>query len=91
MISEDEKQTIRACASRHGASRVLLFGSALGTDTDYEDIDLAVDGLPNHLFFNFYGDLIRHLEKPVDVVDLQDNDSFARYVASQGVPVYEQH
>ena len=76
MISEQEKRTIHACASRYGVRRILLFGSAISADGDYADIDIAVDGIAPKLFFKFYGELLRSLDKPIDIVDLGDHTPF---------------
>lgn len=88
MISSEEKRTIKSCAARYGVRRILLFGSALESDSGYADIDIAVDGLAPHLFFKFYGELIRGLDKPVDVVDLEDRTPFTEHIAREGVKLY---
>jgi len=88
VITDAEKETIAECARKYGARAVLLFGSALHCDRDYADIDLAVDGVDPGLFFKFYGELLRHLTKPVDLVDLSERSSFTEYVARKGVRIY---
>ncbi len=88
MISDIEKQMITDCANRYGVRRILLFGSALKRDTGYGDIDLAVDGLDPKLFFKFYGELIRKLNKSIDLIDLGEHTPFTEYIASEGIPLY---
>jgi len=87
MITELEKNEIRACASKYGAHLVVLFGSSVDRD-DGHDIDLAVDGVEPGVFFEFYGDLIRRLARPVDLVDLTMESAFARLVLETGVKLY---
>jgi hypothetical protein len=52
------------------------------------DIDLGVKGLNPALFFKFYGELMRHLSKPVDVVDLAHRSLFNNLVEQKGVKIY---
>jgi predicted nucleotidyltransferase len=73
MLSEQDTASIVACARRHGARTVLLFGSAAGDAQTYHDIDLAVDGVSPGRFFGFHGEFLRHLYRPVDLVDLSEH------------------
>ena len=88
MITDDEKETISECARKYGARAVLLFGSASRDDKDYTDIDLAVEGIDACVFFRFYGELIRRLTKPVDLVDLSDRSPFTEHVARTGIRIF---
>ncbi|HUW20700.1 MAG TPA: hypothetical protein VMW16_15490 [Sedimentisphaerales bacterium] len=75
-------------ARRYGVKRVLLFGSGAAPEGEANDIDLAVEGIVPEEFFNFYGDLIFGLSKPVDLIDLSDNTKFSRLVSREGIPLY---
>jgi len=88
MIGEKEKETIIECARKFGAKTVLLFGSAAEKDSGYNDIDLAVEGVKPELFFKFYGELVRYLSLPVDLVDLNDVAPINRVIADKGVKIY---
>ena len=88
MISEKEKSIITDIASKYRAKKILLFGSSLESNTDYRDIDLAVDGLPKGCFFSFYGELMSRLPKPVDLIDLSRKNPFSEYVSQEGVAIY---
>ncbi len=68
-----------------GCSAVFLFGSgAAGTLTDRSDIDLAVQGCPKDRFFHLLGRLLVELERPVDLVDLDDPDPFVQFLQNEG-------
>ncbi|OFW15290.1 MAG: hypothetical protein A3H27_07500 [Acidobacteria bacterium RIFCSPLOWO2_02_FULL_59_13] len=88
MISEADKKVIRECAAKYRVSSIYLFGSALRPDVEPHDLDIGVRGVRPELFFHFYGELIRQLSKPVDVVDLSKNSSFTELVEEEGVRIY---
>jgi hypothetical protein len=52
------------------------------------DIDLAVEGIRPNVFFKFYGELLRSLSKPVDLVDLSRKSLFNRIIEEKGVKIY---
>jgi len=87
MISLKEKSIIRKLASRYRVKRVILFGSSLTKKTAF-DIDLAVEGLQAKRFFEFYGDLLFSLPKPVDLIDLSKDSKFSRLVRQDGLAIY---
>ncbi len=87
MISTKERSTIKKLASRYHAKRVLLFGSSLSKKTA-RDIDLAVEGLPPASFFQFYGDLLLNLPKPVDLIDITRDSKFSRLIRQEGLAIY---
>jgi len=88
MIPAREKETIVDCAQKFGAASVLLFGSAAEKDSGYRDIDLAVDGVRPEDFFKFYGELLRRLPRPVDVIDLSEDTPISHLVLTKGVKIY---
>ena len=88
MVSETDKTKIIALGRRYKAKRILLFGSSALSDSEGRDIDIAVEGVPDSLFFKFYGDLIFSLSKPVDVVDLGKKSKFTSMILDEGVPLY---
>jgi predicted nucleotidyltransferase len=87
MLSESDKTTIIRCAQKYNVSAIYLFGSSLEADAQARDIDLAVKGI-NTLFFKFYGELMRHLSKPVDLVDLSHKTLFNELVEKRGAKIY---
>ena len=84
MITAEEKRTIQNITTKYKASRVLLFGSAVN-QVDYEDIDIAVDGIPDEDFYAFYGELMCALSKSIDIVDLSKKSKFIDLILEEGV------
>ena len=88
MISERDKAIISQCAKKYKVSSIYLFGSSLNRDSESNDIDLAVEGIRPNVFFKFYGELLRSLSKPVDLVDLSRKSLFNRIIEEKGVKIY---
>ncbi|MDA3885580.1 MAG: hypothetical protein PF638_08310 [Candidatus Delongbacteria bacterium] len=87
MIKNTELNTISIIASKYKIKEILLFGSSLENDT-YNDIDLGILGIDPVLFFKFYGDLIKNLNIPLDIVDLSDKSSFTEMIKKYGKIIY---
>ena len=68
MISESDKKTIREPSKKYPVKKVLLFGSSLDPVKEGRDIDLVVEGIDPKEFFDYYGDLLLRLSKPVDLI-----------------------
>ncbi|MCK4421552.1 hypothetical protein KAW18_08655 [candidate division WOR-3 bacterium] len=88
MISEKDKGVITSCAKRYEVSSIYLFGSSLDKSSESNDIDLAVKGIEPCNFFKFYGELLRGLSKPVDLVDLSKKTLFNQIIQEKGVKIY---
>jgi predicted nucleotidyltransferase len=88
MISQEDLATITFYAKKYKAQAVYLFGSSLDNLNKANDIDLAVLGIPPNLFFKFYGKLLRHLSKPVDLVDLSQESLFNQLIKGKAVKIY---
>ena len=88
MITENEKETIIQYAKKYNVSSMYLFGSSLDDNQEAADIDLGVKGIVPKLFFKFYGELLRNLSKPVDLVDLSKKSLFNQIVEEKGVKIY---
>jgi len=68
-----------------GCTDIFLFGSlASGEIKDKSDIDLAIRGCPKGEFFHLLGRLLLELDYPVDLVNLDRQDAFARYLEEEG-------
>ena len=68
-----------------GANEVYLFGSARGGDLrEGSDIDLAVAGLPPERFFQAMGQVADILQCRLDLVDLDEESPFTRYLREEG-------
>ncbi len=90
MISDKDKKVILDLAQKYKIKRVFLFGSGSKASGKNRDIDLAVDGLPDKLFFKFYSELIFKLSQPVDLVDISKKTKFSEILTSEGVQIYGQ-
>ncbi|NAT10637.1 hypothetical protein C4E22_03695 [ANME-1 cluster archaeon AG-394-G06] len=88
MISESDKVIITQCARKYKVSAIYLFGSSLEWNSEPNDIDLAVKGIRPNLFFKFYGELLRSISKPVDLVDLSRKSLFNRIIEEKEVKIY---
>lgn len=88
MLSETEKAIIINCAKKYDVKTIYLFGSSLNVDTKARDIDLGVKGIDPAVFFKFYGELVRQLSKPVDLVDLSPKTRFNALVEKRGAKIY---
>lgn len=88
MITEYEKDVILRYAKKYKVSSVLLFGSSIEREEGANDIDIGVKGIEQKLFFKFYAELVKHLSKPVDLVDLSQKSLFNDIVEETGVRIY---
>ena len=68
-----------------GAREVYLFGSAArGIMRENSDVDLAVSGLPPEVFFRAMAAAHDALERPLDLIDLDIDNAFTRYLKNKG-------
>lgn len=88
MISDEDKYKIIEIAKNYGVSKVYLFGSNLIQGNISKDIDIAVEGIPEAVFFKFYSDLIFSLSKPVDLINLKNKTLFNYNIKSEGLLLY---
>jgi predicted nucleotidyltransferase len=86
MITSEEKKTICDISRKYNAKLVLLFGSSLAGSG--HDIDLAVEGVLPGRFYDFYGELMFSLTKPVDLIDLTGTSKFVEMIRREGVSLY---
>jgi predicted nucleotidyltransferase len=87
-MTEETKRQIKIAADiliEAGAEAVYVFGSSVeGTETDASDIDLAVSGLPPEKFFHAWGQATMAAHRPLDVVDLDEDNPFTEYLVRKG-------
>ncbi len=68
-----------------GARQVYLFGSATReTLREKSDVDLAVSGLPPEVYFRALARATSLLRRPVDLIDLDEETAFTRYLKTEG-------
>lgn len=71
--------------STEGCSEIYLFGSLVnGKPSPKSDIDLAVKGLGDRIFFEVLGKLLLTLNHPVDLLCLEDENRFVRLLKKRG-------
>jgi predicted nucleotidyltransferase len=87
-LPEDLAQRIEKAAEAlrgAGAREVYVFGSvAQGKMRANSDVDMAVSGLPPEVFFRAMARASRALGRPLDLVDLDEDNAFTRYLKDQG-------
>lgn len=88
MLSNEDKIQVKRIAQKYNVGKVYLFGSQLDSTRESTDIDLAVEGISDAVFFKFYADLIFNLSKPVDVIDLKKKSLFNDLVKKESIVLY---
>lgn len=87
-MTQDLRRAIERAAAAlkaQGASAVYLFGSAAsGRMHAGSDIDLAVSGLPPERFYRAMGLAGDELDRPLSLVDLDEDTPFTRYLKQKG-------
>jgi predicted nucleotidyltransferase len=86
-VSVNEKDVVAAANLLRslGATQVFIFGSASrGELRAGSDVDLAVTGLPEQVYFSAISKASDLLGRPVDLVDLDDPTPLVRYLLGSG-------
>jgi predicted nucleotidyltransferase len=83
-IDELQIAKIIAMAKAYGATRLIIFGSALESLTEARDIDLACDGVPGWKLYEFAARLEEELRTPLDIVPLEPKNRFTRLIEDRG-------
>jgi predicted nucleotidyltransferase len=74
-----------AALKAEGAREVYVFGSvSKGKLRPHSDVDIAVSGLPAEVFFRAMGKASRAVGRPVDLIDLDVENPFTRYLREEG-------
>lgn len=80
-----------AILKRHGATKILLFGSLCNEDRfrSRSDIDLAVSGIRPEVFCRAHADLLMNLDWPIDLKPLEELEKgFRMRILEQGRVIY---
>ena len=88
MVSQNDIEIIKRLSSKHRVRKVILFGSSLDPQRQADDIDLAVDGVAPQDYYQYCGELMMSLTKPVDIIDLSIPCKFVDIVLEEGVVLY---
>jgi len=81
----DVVEKVAAALRQAGAKEVYLFGSAAtGKMREGSDLDFAVSGLPPAEFFRAMGVAWGAANQELDLVDLDQDTPFTRYLKEEG-------
>jgi predicted nucleotidyltransferase len=81
-LSKIEK--IVQLARSYGATRLILFGSAMNTFRAAHDIDIACDGVPGWKLFELAAKIEDELNIPFDIIPLTPATRFTRNIEKKG-------
>ncbi len=81
MLTDPEKETIVKCAKKYNISAVYAMSSPAS-------LVLGIDGFDPRIFFRFYGELLRTVSVPVEVVDLSLTSLYVKLVEKEGAKIY---
>jgi predicted nucleotidyltransferase len=71
-------------AKAYGATRLILFGSALARPQEARDLDLACDGVVGWKLYELGARLEEELSIPLDLVPLTPSTPFTRLIERKG-------
>ena len=83
-VNDEQFRRIMELARSYGATRLILFGSAVDNPDTARDIDLACDGVEGWKLFEFAARLEEELHTPLDVVPLTPPSRFTRNIEKKG-------
>ncbi|MBI5298978.1 MAG: nucleotidyltransferase domain-containing protein [Deltaproteobacteria bacterium] len=91
MIPKRDLNKAVELAKKYHIGKLYLVGSALhGDPQEANDYDFAVDEYPPDVFFSFYGELMRTMPKPVDLINLSGRKMlFEKLVMRDGLLIYD--
>jgi predicted nucleotidyltransferase len=71
-------------AKNYGATRLILFGSAMETPQSARDIDIACDGVPGWKLYELAAKIEDELDIPLDIVPLTPSNRFTQNIEKRG-------
>ena len=88
-ITQEQIEHAIALAKAYGASRLILFGSAVSDPEHARDLDLACDGVSGWKLYELGARLEEQLRIPLDLVPLDPPTRFTRLIEQRGKVLYE--
>ncbi|OGW04170.1 MAG: DNA polymerase III subunit beta [Nitrospinae bacterium RIFCSPLOWO2_02_39_17] len=83
-VSQKQIERIIAIAKSYGATRLILFGSAVEMPEKARDIDVACDGVEGWKIFALAAKLEDELGMSLDIVPLSPPSKFTEYIKVKG-------
>ena len=88
-LSQHQTEQMIELARKHGATRLVLFGSTLDAPEQARDLDLACDGVLGWKLYRLGGLLEEMLRINVDLMPLQPKTPFTNLIEKNGKVLYE--
>ena len=88
-ITKEQIDKAIELAKEYGATKLLLFGSALTDPENAYDLDLGIEGIEPSKFFLYGATLEDIIRKTVDIVPLEINSRFVEHIKKHGKYIYE--
>lgn len=88
MVSQNDIEIVKRLSRKYSVKKVVLFGSSLSSQRQSHDIDLAIEGVASEDYYQYCGELMMALTKPVDIVDLSVPCKFVDIILEEGVVLY---
>lgn len=82
-VTEEHIETAKSIARRYGATRMVVFGSAVDDPEHARDLDLAIEGVEGWTIWTLAAEIDENLDIPVDVIPL-DPSPFTELVEEYG-------
>lgn len=83
-VSHIQIERIIALAKLYGATRLILFGSAVETPDIARDVDIACDGVQGWKLYELAAKLEDELHTSLDIVSLSPPNRFTRHIELKG-------
>ena len=83
-VQQEHLERAIALAKAYGATRLILFGSAVAAPERAKDLDLACDGVAGWKFYELGARLEEELRMPLDLVPLDPPTRFTRLIERRG-------
>jgi predicted nucleotidyltransferase len=83
-INRTHIKRIKELAKAYGATRLILFGSAVDMPKKARDIDIACDGIPGWKLYEFAAKVEDELKVSLDIVPLSPPTRFTRSIEKKG-------
>lgn len=83
-IHQEQLEKAVKVAQEYGATRLILFGSALSRPDEAQDLDLACDGVTGWKLYELGARLEEELHLPLDLIPLTPPTRFTRLIERRG-------